>query len=111
MEECMCKAVEYFTAVPKKHNCAQAVAAGAGNDELAEELKCCGGGNAPGGRCGALHAALLLTPEKSHPEIISEFVRAAGSELCREIKNREVPYPCVECVRTGAGLADKFQKN
>ena len=35
----MCKAVELFTAVPKLHNCAQAVAAGAGNEAMAEAMK------------------------------------------------------------------------
>ena len=43
----MNKAVELFTAVPKLHNCAQAVADGAGNRELACEMAACGGGKAP----------------------------------------------------------------
>ena len=63
----MCKAVELFTAVPKLHNCAQAVAAGAGDEALAESMKVCGGGKAPLGRCGALHAALELTPAERKP--------------------------------------------
>ena len=40
----MCKAVELFTTVLKLHNCAQAVAAGAGDEALAESMKVCGGG-------------------------------------------------------------------
>ncbi|MBO5668260.1 MAG: hypothetical protein J6S43_03960 [Lentisphaeria bacterium] len=105
----MCKALEYFTAVPKLHNCAQAVAAGAGDDELAENLKCCGGGNAPGGRCGALYAALLLTPEDCHAALSAEFVTVAGSENCREIKAAVPPCPCAECVRAGARLVEKYR--
>jgi hypothetical protein len=42
----MNNAVELFTAVPKLHNCAQAVAEGCGNKELAELMKTCGGGKA-----------------------------------------------------------------
>lgn len=106
----MNRAVELFTAVPKMHNCAQAVAAGAGEEELAAELKCCGGGKAPEGRCGALYAALRLTPEDSHAELIDRFCAAAGAETCREIKAGNPPYPCVECVRTGAELVEIFRK-
>ncbi|MBQ4328134.1 MAG: hypothetical protein IJC27_00250 [Lentisphaeria bacterium] len=43
----MNNAVELFTAVPKLHNCAQAVAEGCGNKELAKEMSSCGGGKAP----------------------------------------------------------------
>lgn len=106
----MSKAVELFTAVPKMHNCAQAVAAGAGDETLSAELQSCGGGRAPGGRCGALHAALLLTPEDSHAELINRFCAAAGAETCREIKAGNPPYPCAECVRTGAELVEMFRK-
>lgn len=106
----MSKAVELFTAVPKVHNCAQAVAAGAGEEQLAAELQCCGGGKAPQGRCGALHAALLLIPQELHAEVIERFCAAAGAESCREIKAGTPPYPCVECVRTGAELVELFRK-
>ena len=105
----MSKAVELFTAVPKLHNCAQAVAAGAGDDLLAEEMKTCGGGKAPLGRCGALHAALVLTPETSHEQLIKEFVQKAGAETCREIKSAACPYPCPECVRLGDELVKKYR--
>ena len=105
----MCKAVELFTAVPKLHNCAQAVAAGAGNEAMAEAMKVCGGGKAPLGRCGALHAALELTAKECHTALIQEFVAAAGAESCKDIKGAETPYPCVECVRLGAALAEKYR--
>ena len=105
----MCKAVELFTAVPKLHNCAQAVAAGAGDEALAEAMKVCGGGKAPLGRCGALHAALMLTPEDKHPMLIAEFVKHSGAETCREIKTAAQPFPCAECVRLAAELVVKYR--
>lgn len=105
----MCKAVELFTAVPKLHNCAQAVAAGAGDEVLCEAVKTCGGGKAPLGRCGALHAALKLTPAECHARVIAEFTAAAGAESCREIKSAPQAFPCVECVRLGAELVDKYR--
>ena len=105
----MCKAVELFTAVPKLHNCAQAVAAGAGDEILCEAMKVCGGGKAPLGRCGALHAALELTPAECHAQLIAEFTAAAGAEGCRDIKNAVPPFPCDECVRLGAELVEKYR--
>ena len=106
----MNKAVELFTAVPKMHNCAQAVAAGCGADEnLVKELSCCGGGKAPGGRCGALHGALLFVPPEKHDAVIREFVNAAGSESCREIKTGTPPFPCSECVCCAAELVEKYR--
>ena len=105
----MNKAVELFTAVPKLHNCAQAVADGAGNRELSCRMALCGGGKAPLGRCGALHAALCLVPAEKHADLIAEFVAAAGFETCREIKGAEKPFPCVECVRVAAELVEKYQ--
>lgn len=105
----MNKAFELFTAIPKLHNCAQAVAAGAGNNKLAQDMSSCGGGKAPLGRCGALHAALMLTPENQHAALIAEFVQLAGAESCREIKTAEQPFPCAECVRLAAELVEKYR--
>jgi hypothetical protein len=105
----MYKAVELFTAIPKLHNCAQAVAAGAGDETLAEAMKVCGGGKAPLGRCGALHAALELTPASCHEALIAEFTAAAGAESCLDIKQADKPFPCAECVRLGAELVEKYR--
>ncbi len=58
----MNRASELFSAVPHRHNCAQAVACGCGGEELYNELQSCGCGRAPGGVCGALYAAQLLNP-------------------------------------------------
>ena len=106
----MNNAYELFTAVPKKHNCAQAVAAGFGHEDLAEAMKVCGGGNAPMGRCGALHAALELTDSACHADLIKEFVAVAGDEKCVNIKGAATPYPCKECVRKAAELVEKFSR-
>jgi len=99
----MYKAVEVYSRVPKTHNCAQAVAAGCGRDDLVEALKANGGGKAPEGRCGALHAALLLSPMEKHDELKEAFKDTAGSEFCKEIRSAG-KTPCVRCVEIGAEL-------
>ncbi|MDD3886639.1 MAG: hypothetical protein PHI35_07200 [Victivallaceae bacterium] len=101
----MNRAVEVFSELPKTCNCAQAVAVGLGHEELKAELAMCGGGRAPEGRCGALHAALRLTPAEEHESIKAEFRRTAGSEFCRELKG-VYQYPCVKCVELAAKLAE-----
>ena len=102
----MNNAVEIFSRVPRTVNCSQAVAAGFGREDLLGELAVCGGGHAPGGRCGALHAALLLVPEALRADVAEEFRRRAGSELCREIRAAG-GFPCRGCVETAAGLVEK----
>ena len=105
----MNRAVEIFSAVPKIYNCAQSVAAAFGEDALTAELRDCGGGRAPEGRCGALHAALQLIPGSSRTAAAAEFVAAAGSERCRELKGMTPPFPCAECVRIAAELVEKYR--
>ena len=103
-------ALEIFQVVPRTHNCAQAVAAGCGHLELVAELATCGGGRAPEGRCGALHAALLLAPEEHHEAIRNAFVKENGSEFCKELKG-VLQVPCTKCVETAAALAEKYGKD
>ena len=100
------KALELFTAVPKMHNCAQAVAEGCGHPEMVAELASCGGGRAPEGLCGALHSALLLVKPENREAVKKEFQAAAGALTCREIKSK-AKFPCSECVRLGAMLVEK----
>lgn len=102
------KAFQLFTAVPKQHNCAQAVAAGSGRDDLAAELSASGGGRAPEGLCGALYAALLLAAPEHREVLKQDFAAAAGALTCREIKST-AKYPCAECVRTAADLVEKYR--
>ena len=101
----MNKALELFSASPRMHNCAQAVASGTGHDELYAELASCGGGKAAEGRCGALHAAMLIAGEGRAEEIRKRFVAALGSEKCAELK-RVLAVPCAKCVETAASLAE-----
>lgn len=100
------KAVAIFTATPKTHNCAQSVAAGFDRASLVEELRLCGGGRAPEGVCGALHAALRMVPEKDRDEVVKQFTAQAGSPYCRVLK-RELNFPCTECVRLAAALTEE----
>ena len=105
----MNNAVEIFTRTPKTHNCAQAVAAGCGRDDLVESLKGCGGGKAPEGCCGALYAALLLSSKNRHPSVKEIFKNKAGSEFCKEIRAAG-KTPCVKCVEIAAGLVIQNDK-
>ena len=92
----------------KGYNCAQAVALGNGHEEQKEDLARCGGGRAPGGICGALHAALLLAPEDQREAIQAEFQRQAGALTCREIKG-QTGTPCLQCVEIATALLEKAQ--
>ena len=100
----MNKAVEFFSRAPKTHNCAQSVAAGCGREDLVESLKACGGGKAPEGCCGALYAALLLSPEERHPALKEAFRNKVGSAVCKEIRAAG-KTPCAKCVEIAADLA------
>ena len=107
MKNKMNKALELFTATPRKHNCAQATACGLGHDELYETLAACGGGKAPGGRCGALHAAMLIAGEARAEELRRRFAAELGAETCAELK-RTLFVPCARCVETAAKLAEEL---
>ena len=102
----MNKASEVFSEIPRRYNCAQSVAAGLGRDDLVPELSTCGGGNAPEGRCGALHAAMLIAGADKAADVREKFVAATGSEFCRVLK-RELGVPCPKCVETAAALAEE----
>ena len=99
----MGKAEELFAAPGHPYNCAQSVAAGAGHEELVPELASCGGGRAPEGLCGALHAALRLAPAYAHSEIKRQFEAGAGALTCRAIKGT-AHTPCAKCVALAADL-------
>jgi len=103
----MHKALELFTASPRIHNCAQATACGLGHEELYERLAACGGGKAPGGRCGALYAAMLAAGETHAEEIGRRFAAELGSDKCAELK-RTLAIPCARCVETAVKLAEEL---
>ncbi|MBR2427485.1 MAG: C_GCAxxG_C_C family protein [Lentisphaeria bacterium] len=100
------KAVELFTAVPKQHNCAQAVVCGAGRCDLKDAMATCGGGKAPEGICGAVWGASQLLPEDKREELFQEFQNKYGSLHCSELKKQGIT--CVDCVKNAAALAEKY---
>ena len=102
------KCVEKFSEIPRRYNCAQAIAAGFDRDDLVPELRSAGGGNAPDNRCGALHAAMLIAGEGGAGSIRDGFCAALGAESCSMLK-RELHVSCVECVECAAGLLEKYQ--
>ncbi len=100
----------------ENHNCAQSILRGfqvakAVPEQMIITAKAMGGGRAPEGRCGALHAALELTSDPAARErLIQSFVAKAGSEACREIKKHR-KLTCEECVRLAAeGLIDDTEQ-
>ena len=105
----MNNAKEIYTAVPKMHNCAQAVVCGGGREDLYDEMKKCGGGNAPGGMCGALYGAMMLIGEADREKAAEEFKNILGGISCSELKNI-LRVPCADCVGCAADIADKFHK-
>lgn len=104
----MNNASEIFSNKSLNHfNCAQAVAAGFGREDLLDQLAVCGGGKAPEGFCGALYAALLLLPEPLRAKAAAEFEAAIGSPRCREIKAAGLKS-CAECVAAAARIVEKL---
>jgi hypothetical protein len=106
-------AVEHYK--NRRGNCAQAVALAwkdkrqpASDHHL--RFSSAGGGQAPEGLCGALHAACELAGKTNQEKLKSEFSRlAAGHTTCREIRRNRV-MPCADCVATAAGLLDELTK-
>lgn len=98
------KALSTFRTEPWRHNCAQAVCAALGREDLLEAVSACGTGRAPDGVCGALHGALLCMPVQSREELKRRFVEKLGYSHCRDLK-REGRVPCRDCVATAAFLA------
>lgn len=103
------KATEYYHG-SEGYNCAQAVAAAwqdrneRGDLSLLEKLRSCGGGRAPGGICGALHAAhTILRDQGSREEGDRLFLAEAGSLSCKEIRALG-RLSCAGCV----ALADSY---
>jgi len=98
----------------RRYNCAQSVVAalqehfGLDAKEIDRYLGH-GGGNAPGGLCGALSAARdLLT--KHHPNKVAEFDRyfteQAGSLKCQEIRKLR-KLSCLGCIEKAANWVAK----
>ena len=100
-----------FRQPPLRLNCSQAVAhaweARTGTAGLVDRLAGCGGGNAPGGVCGALHAVRCVVGDGELRKLAdAEFATAAGGAAdCRSIRRNGVP--CAECVGFAAEWLEK----
>ncbi len=96
----------------RKGNCAQSVAhawnaKNPGGAARVEGLAGCGGGKAPGGLCGALHASCELAGAAAEGTIKREFAEKSGGHLtCREIRAARA-LPCTACVGLAAELLEK----
>jgi hypothetical protein len=103
-------ATDHYNA--RRGNCAQAVAQ-AWTDKKdpgtahAERFVAHGGGRAPEGLCGALHAARELAGD--HKETLTELFKqnADGHITCRAIRKNRI-MPCTDCVALAAGLLDEL---
>ncbi len=97
----------------KNYNCAQSVLACFQDefqlsDEKIQSLQSFGGGRAPEGRCGALHAALELVEDPIRKAaLIRDFINEAGAPDCRTLKT-VLHYPCAACVDMAAELVKKY---
>lgn len=106
-------AVDHFTA--RRGNCAQAVALAWGDKRniqngLPEQFTGFGGGRAPGGLCGALHAARELVGPEKKEKLTEQFKnQAAGHTACRSIRKNKI-MPCTDCVGLAAALLEQHQK-
>lgn len=99
------KAVANFRVPPTMYNCAQTVASVTENEDIISDMKSCGGGRAPDGLCGALYAAIMISPADRRDEVRKEFRKRLGGETCTELK-QDLKVPCPMCVRVAAEAAE-----
>jgi len=103
------KASDFFHKEDKL-NCAQAVLKFCESHErispeIISEFQAHGGGRAPEGVCGALHAVKFIHDDsEKNIDFEKEFIAAAGSTICREIR-REGKLSCADCVDLAGCLA------
>ena len=100
-------ALKVFRQPPERLNCAQSVLHAwrevTGNTTIAlDDLKPFGGGRAPDGLCGALHAACMVAPDRAEA-LKQNFAARLGSLYCRELRAAKV-HPCETCVGQAAEL-------
>ncbi len=106
-------ALENFRRPPQLLNCAQAVlyayqqVVGPTPISLAD-MKRFGGGRAPGGLCGALHAACVLAPDKAE-RLKTRFAETTGSVCCKDIRTAN-QHACECCVAESATLLESELK-
>lgn len=100
-------ALKVFRQPPERLNCAQSVLHAwreiTGDKSVAlADLKPFGGGRAPDGLCGALHAACLIAPARADA-LKSAFAARLGSVDCRELRAAKA-HPCETCVAQATEL-------
>jgi hypothetical protein len=100
-------ALAVFRKPPERLNCAQSVLHAwrevSGDKTLTlADLKPFGGGRAPEGICGALHAACLTAPDRADA-LKMAFAARLGSLYCKELRAAKV-HLCEICV----GLATEL---
>lgn len=95
----------------KPYNCSQTVYAAFRPEDAdgVAGLAKCGGGKAPEGVCGSLHAALKLCPDSSGNDVRAKFAEAVGSQFCREIKAVH-KTPCEKCVESAVRFVCGFSR-
>jgi len=101
------KALSVFRQAPARLNCAQSLIHAAqeflGEGEFkVEDFKTMGSGRAPGGTCGALHAACEAAPEAAD-SLKRQFAAKTGATTCHELK-RTYKVPCEQAIATAAEL-------
>ena len=101
------KALASFRRQPLCLNCAQAVAHAFDREDLVAELRAAGGGNAPDGLCGALHAAVQICGKESAPKIAEAFEKKLGYRRCLNLK-KDGRVPCPSCVATATELLESL---
>jgi len=94
------------------HNCCQAVLRAfqdrcAIDESRIAAARTAGGGRAPDGRCGALHAAFAVLPADHHPAVAAAFVAHTGAAACREIRKLK-RATCSDCVAEAARLVSEW---
>jgi hypothetical protein len=100
-------ALKVFRQPPERLNCAQSVVHAwrevSGDAAIAlADFKSLGGGRAPGGLCGALHAACVIAPERAE-SMKQHFAARLGSLYCKELRAAKV-HPCESCVAQATEL-------
>jgi len=106
------QALKVFRQPPERLNCAQAVLYAwrevTGDTTIAlAELKSFGGGRAPGGICGALHAACAVAPDQTE-SLKRKFAAQLGSLYCKELRAAKV-HSCETCVIQATELLAQSQ--
>ena len=102
-------ALTVFRQPPERLNCAQAVlhawreVTGDNSIPLAH-LKPFGGGRAPDGLCGALHAACTVAPAKA-VQMKERFAARMGSLYCKELRAAR-ENACEACVAQAAEMLE-----